>query len=120
MSPLLKEYLNKKVAIITTDGHSIVGTLEGFDKSTNLFLTTVQNNYNDGDKHKDSNDTISIQICRGSEIVCCGVIPSDEDEKIKENLANVPQWTVVKTTKNIVKDEHLIWKELWAQKDKDK
>lgn len=95
-----------------------MGTLEGFDKSTNLFLSTVQNNYKDGDKHKDSNNTIAIQICRGSEIVCCGVV--SEDEKIQENLANVPGWTVVKGTKNIVKDEHLIWKEVWRQQNKDK
>lgn len=117
MSPLLKEYLNKKVIIITTDGHSIVGTLEGFDKSTNLFLSQVTNNYESTLKDS-TNGIIPIQICRGSEIVCCGVVSMGEEEESEGNLANVSQWETVGTTKNIVKDEHLIWKKLWQQKNK--
>ncbi|EGD82804.1 N-alpha-acetyltransferase 38 [Salpingoeca rosetta] len=32
-------YLKKKIAVVTQDGHFIVGTLRGFDQATNLILT---------------------------------------------------------------------------------
>lgn len=128
MSPLLKDYLRKRVVIITVDGHTIVGTLEGFDKSTNLFLSQCRDNY-ESDKQTEQMEPLAIQICRGSEIVCCGVIEEDTKQETKEETTEeetakekkedaldlVNQWPMLRTTKNIVKDEHLIWQKVWTQ-----
>lgn len=131
MSPLLKEYLNKKVVVVTTDGHSITGVLEGYDKSVNILLSNVQNNYNpsklvnnssDGGTSDRSNNIISMQVCRGSEIVFCGILSEEGgEEKIEkevgtDTLKNITQWDILKTTKNIIKDEHLIWRQVWLQR----
>lgn len=123
MSPLLKEYLNKKVVIVTTDGHSIIGVLEGYDKSVNMILSNVQSNYDpnkptDEENDSNSNNILSIQVCRGSEIVFCGLVSKEQEEEKSITLKNVTQWDVLKTTKNIIKDEFLIWKQVWLQQQK--
>ncbi|KAG5267541.1 hypothetical protein AALO_G00222890 [Alosa alosa] len=38
MSTALESYINRTVAIITSDGRMIVGTLKGFDQTINLIL----------------------------------------------------------------------------------
>lgn len=133
MSPLLKEYLNQKVVVVTIDGHSIVGVLEGYDKSINLILSNVQSNYNLHKSIKESSNNgggggiVSVQVCRGSEVVFCGVLSQEEGgegkmekEEESDTLRNVTQWDILKTTKNIIKDEHLIWKQVWLQNQQKK
>lgn len=133
MSPLLKEYLNQKVVVVTIDGHSIVGVLEGYDKSINLILSNVQSNYNLHKSIKESSNNgggggiVSVQVCRGSEVVFCGVLSQEEEgegkmekEEESDTLRNVTQWDILKTTKNIIKDEHLIWKQVWLQNQQKK
>lgn len=133
MSPLLKEYLNQKVVVVTIDGHSIVGVLEGYDKSINLILSNVQSNYNLHKSIKESSNSgggdgiVSVQVCRGSEVVFCGVLSQEEEgegkmekEEESDTLRNVTQWDILKTTKNIIKDEHLIWKQVWLQNQQKK
>lgn len=133
MSPLLKEYLNQKVVVVTIDGHSIVGVLEGYDKSINLILSNVQSNYNLHKSIKESSNSggggsiVSVQVCRGSEVVFCGVLSQEEEgegkmekEEESDTLRNITQWDILKTTKNIIKDEHLIWKQVWLQNQQKK
>ncbi|CCF58352.1 hypothetical protein KAFR_0E01990 [Kazachstania africana CBS 2517] len=100
MSPLLKEYLNKKVVIVTTEGQCVIGTLEGFDKSTNLLLSSVYERF-----AKPEDITSQVQILRGSEVVLCGLY-DDKADLFGGTGGNVPS---LKDTKNKVKDEHLIW-----------
>ncbi|CAD7670256.1 unnamed protein product [Nyctereutes procyonoides] len=38
MTSALKNYINRTVAVITSDGRMIVGTLKGFDQTINLIL----------------------------------------------------------------------------------
>ncbi|XP_075003277.1 LSM8 homolog, U6 small nuclear RNA associated isoform X2 [Calonectris borealis] len=38
MTSALENYINRTVAVITSDGRMIVGTLKGFDQTINLIL----------------------------------------------------------------------------------
>lgn len=88
MSPLLKQYLNKDIVVVTTAGEVMHVVLDGYDKYTNLVVK-------EGDK---------IRLLRGSEIVVCGLL---EDAKALEGLPMDSH--VYKDTKNVIKDEYLIW-----------
>ncbi|KAL3230646.1 U6 snRNA-associated Sm-like protein LSm8 [Nakaseomyces bracarensis] len=90
MSPLLKEYLNQRVVLVTTEGEVLEVLLEGYDKYTNLVVI-------DGGK---------VRLLRGSEVVLCGLLNEDID------TSNVRY----KDTKNKVEDEHLVWARVWEQR----
>ncbi|CCE61101.1 hypothetical protein TPHA_0A00160 [Tetrapisispora phaffii CBS 4417] len=122
MSPLLKDYLNRRITIVTTEGRCIIAKLEGYDKNTNLVLSSVVDYFASAADDKG----ISIQMLRGSEVVICGLLEDDlenndnEEEAVHENkkrkieeVEAVP----IKDTKNIIKDEHLIWEKVWEEKE---
>nr|4M78_A Chain A, U6 snRNA-associated Sm-like protein LSm8 [Saccharomyces cerevisiae S288C]4M78_H Chain H, U6 snRNA-associated Sm-like protein LSm8 [Saccharomyces cerevisiae S288C]4M7A_A Chain A, U6 snRNA-associated Sm-like protein LSm8 [Saccharomyces cerevisiae S288C]4M7A_H Chain H, U6 snRNA-associated Sm-like protein LSm8 [Saccharomyces cerevisiae S288C]4M7D_A Chain A, U6 snRNA-associated Sm-like protein LSm8 [Saccharomyces cerevisiae S288C]4M7D_H Chain H, U6 snRNA-associated Sm-like protein LSm8 len=96
MSATLKDYLNKRVVIILVDGESLIASLNGFDKNTNLFLTNVFNRI--------SKEFISkAQLLRGSEIALVGLIDAENDD----SLAPIDEKKVpmLKDTKNKIENE---------------
>lgn len=99
MSPLLKDYLHRRVLLITTAGDCILATLEGFDKNTNLVVSDVMDRCT-------LRPLAMAQAVRGSEIVAMG--PIDE----------VPTDTVaaLKDTRNKIRHEHLIWEKVSQRK----
>ncbi|QLQ81159.1 hypothetical protein HG537_0E05140 [Torulaspora globosa] len=97
MSPLLKDYLNQRIVIVTTDGDCYIATLEGYDKSVNLLISDV--------RRRCDGELVSIALTlRGSEVVLCGLLAEDQPEK----LGPLP---MLKDTKNKIPDEYLIWEE---------
>lgn len=112
MSPLLKEYLNKKVVIITVEGQCFTANLEGFDKNTNLMLSNVRDRFN--------HELItSVQLLRGSEVVVCGLLEEiEEGKKDVEDSGVIIPMVKLKDTKNRILNEHLIWEQVWKQKRK--
>ncbi|CCD23968.1 U4/U6-U5 snRNP complex subunit LSM8 NDAI_0C03080 [Naumovozyma dairenensis CBS 421] len=117
MSPLLKDYLNKKIVIITVEGSCYLAMLEGYDKYTNLIVSDVRNRFDD--------KLISqFQMLRGSEIVTCGLIEeetkeTDEKEEFNKEATKDEQDVVIpklKDTRNRVANEHLIWQKVYEKK----
>lgn len=91
MSPILKDYLQKKVVLVTTEGEVMQVVLEGYDKYTNLVVI----------------EQGKVRILRGSEVVLCGLLEEDIPD-----LGDVQ----CKNTKNKIEDEHLIWAKVWEQR----
>ncbi|SCU97484.1 LANO_0E16138g1_1 [Lachancea nothofagi CBS 11611] len=108
MSPLLKDFLNKRIVVVTTEGQCVCATLEGFDKSTNLLVSEVR------DRVSGAHIATSYMM-RGNQIVCCGLL--DETDGSDTALVG-PEAPTLKDTKNVVHDEHLIWQRVWASKQK--
>ncbi|CUS24554.1 LAQU0S17e01552g1_1 [Lachancea quebecensis] len=107
MSPLLKDFLNKRIVVVTTDGQCVKAVLEGFDKSTNLLLSDVQDRV--------SGDVVaSSYLMRGNQVVCCGLL--EEEPSLQPDFGAESVITQLKDTKNIVPDEHLIWQRVWGMK----
>lgn len=111
MSPLLKEYLNKRIVLITTNGESFVGTLEGFDKSTNLIVSNLTLRF-----QSNRSDIISsVQLLRGSEIVACGLYDPNESDIELEKQRSMKDFPI-HDTKNKIMNEHIIWKKVYENK----
>ncbi|SCU79169.1 LAFA_0B01222g1_1 [Lachancea sp. 'fantastica'] len=106
MSPLLKEFLNKRVVVVTTEGQCVCATLEGFDNSTNLLISQVKDRVS-GEK------IASSYVLRGSQIVCCGLLENSADSDIELASQGVES---LKDTRNYVPNEHVVWQKVWAAK----
>ncbi|QID80479.1 U4/U6-U5 snRNP complex subunit lsm8 [Saccharomyces pastorianus] len=109
MSPILKEYLNKRVVIIKTDGQCLIASLDGFDKNTNLFISNVFNRIN-------KEFVCKAQILRGSEIALIGLLDIEDDDSLAPiDEAKIP---MIKDTKNIIENEHIVWEKVYESKTK--
>ncbi|AGO13460.1 AaceriACL125Cp [[Ashbya] aceris (nom. inval.)] len=105
MSPLLKDYLGRRVVVVTTDGRCLVATLEGFDKTTNLLLSDVR-------QRATGEGLASAFLLQGSQIVCCGPLEGGEPEQ-------VPSATPLGDTRNVVAREHDIWARAWRARARE-
>ncbi|AET41208.1 U4/U6-U5 snRNP complex subunit LSM8 Ecym_7382 [Eremothecium cymbalariae DBVPG len=102
MSPLLKDFLNRQIVVITTEGDCFTATLEGYDKTTNLLLSNVK-------ERLTGSKVAGSYLLQGSQIVCCG--PLEGSEEIgQEHLREMVQ---LKNTKNMVEMEHIVWSKVW-------
>ncbi|KAH3899042.1 U4/U6-U5 snRNP complex subunit LSM8 SCDLUD_004464 [Saccharomycodes ludwigii] len=102
MSILLKEYLNEKVMVLTTEGITLLGQLNGYDKNCNI---TLLHCYICGK----TNDNKTHQIIRGSEIVFIALI--DKEKKgIEEKDLIIKK---LPDTKNRLSNEYVIWGKVW-------
>ncbi|AAS51103.1 ACL125Cp [Eremothecium gossypii ATCC 10895] len=99
MSPLLKEYLGRRVVVVTTDGGCLVATLEGFDKTANLLLSDVR-------QRATGEGLAAAFLLQGSQIVCCGPLEGGGPEQ-------EPQAAALRDTRNVVAREHDIWARAW-------
>ena len=107
MSPLLKEYLGRRVVLITTSGECYIATLEGFDRNTNLIVSNVC------DRFDKSQGVLShVQLFRGSEVVACGLYEPDKNTDPLEGAIGVHP---LRDTKNIIENEHVIWTKVFQQ-----
>lgn len=116
MSPLLKDFLNKRVVVVTTDGQCFIALLEGFDKNTNLLLSDVRERFNHA-------LVASSYLMRGTQVVCCGLLSEQGDLgfMLPSTPASAPSsgqapTTALKDTKNRIPNEHQIWEKVWAAK----
>ncbi|VEU21711.1 DEKNAAC102233 [Brettanomyces naardenensis] len=76
----LKPFLNEKVKVLTADGRLLLGVLEGFDRTTNLVLSSAKERiFSIDEPTKD----ISMGLCivRGNEVVSI----SDYDEQVEDS-----------------------------------
>ncbi|SCU82502.1 LAME_0C01464g1_1 [Lachancea meyersii CBS 8951] len=106
MSPLLKDFLNKRIVVITTEGQCVCATLEGFDNSTNLLISQVKNRVS-GEK------IASSYVLRGNQVVCCGLLEDSANPELDlASLGVAP----LKDTRNYVPNEHVVWQHVWAKK----
>lgn len=81
----LGQFLNSKVALITTSGEYIVGVLDGFDRSTNLVLReAVERVLPGGDTPK------GLLVIRGELVACIGQVDSALDEDIDWSKMSAP------------------------------
>lgn len=82
----LKEYLNKPVSVITSDGRNIVGELRGFDKSVNIVLDKSHERVFSTDKGV-AKKPLGAFVVRGDNIVLVGLL--DEEEDVNRDLSTV-------------------------------
>ncbi|KAK7677983.1 hypothetical protein QCA50_019065 [Cerrena zonata] len=92
----LKEFLTKKVRIITTDARLFEGILDGFDNSTNVIITQcIERLIYPDDENQEIK--IGLYLMRGTNIVCIGEI----DEEIDSNIDWLKEHgQILKGTKN--------------------
>ncbi|CCH62520.1 hypothetical protein TBLA_0H02350 [Henningerozyma blattae CBS 6284] len=86
---LLKDLLEQPVLVLTVEGDSICGSLDGFDKAGNVMVS----------------NTHGLRVIRSSEVV----FVASYDGDIKE-------FAHIKDTKNKIQDEYLIWEKVWSMK----
>ncbi|KAM3122514.1 hypothetical protein CJJ07_000033 [Candidozyma auris] len=80
----LKDFLGKKVRIITTDARLFEGKLESFDHSTNLVISqTIERVIYPDDENDELQ--LGVYLLRGGSVVCVGEI----DESVDVNWISV-------------------------------
>ncbi|CUM53099.1 unnamed protein product [Debaryomyces tyrocola] len=85
----LKEFLEKKVRVITTDARLFEGTLQGFDNSTNVIINNCIERLIYPDEEDDNQEIhLGLYLMRGGNIVCIGEV----DDTIEADI----DWTKVK------------------------
>ncbi|KAK6457030.1 uncharacterized protein RJT20DRAFT_127161 [Scheffersomyces xylosifermentans] len=77
----LKEFLEKKVRIISTDARFFEGILQGFDKSTNVIISNCIERiiYSEDDNEDNEELSLGLYLMRGGSIVCIGEVEETED-----------------------------------------
>lgn len=70
---MVKEFVGHDVKIVTADGRSFLGNLEGYDQNVNLILTQSKERVFKQDKPTVDID-LGIIVLRGDDIVCIGEI----------------------------------------------
>lgn len=74
----------EKVHVITSDARYFEGTLQGYDKSTNIILTECVERIIYSEEENEENQAIllGVYLMRGGEIVCIGEIDEDKYKQI--------------------------------------
>ena len=95
MSKLLKEFVDKKVSVITNDGRLIVGTLKGFDNVTNAILEGCEERIFATDEGVER-VPLGLYLVRGDNIACVGLINEEEDAAIDLSVVRGEPFKAVK------------------------
>ena len=82
----LKDYLNKAVSVITSDGRNIVGELRGFDKNVNIVLDKSHERVFSTDKGV-VKKPLGGFVVRGDNIVLVGLL--DEEEDVNKDFSKI-------------------------------
>lgn len=92
----LKILLEKHVKVITVDGRLLLGTLEGFDNTTNIVLSGTRERIFSLD---DQTEEIPLGGCivRGNEVVCIADYDEDQEASIDYTAIHAAK---LKDTKN--------------------
>ncbi|CAK7894921.1 U6 snRNA-associated Sm-like protein LSm8 [[Candida] anglica] len=71
----LKEFLEKKVRIISTDARLFEGTLQGFDNSTNIIVSNCIERIIYPESDEETQEIpMGLYLLRGGNIVCIGEV----------------------------------------------
>lgn len=74
--PLLDEYLEKAVSVITNDGRNIIGTLKGYDQVCNVIVAqSSERVFNP--KSPTQVNPLGVDVIRGDNIAVIGMIDGD-------------------------------------------
>merc|ERR1712212_719921 len=86
MSTALESYINRTVAIITSDGRMIVGTLKGFDQTINLILDESHERVFSSSQGVEQ-VVLGLYIVRGDNVAVIGEIDEETDSNL--DLSNI-------------------------------
>uniref|UniRef100_A0A2K5ZQZ8 U6 snRNA-associated Sm-like protein LSm8 n=1 Tax=Mandrillus leucophaeus TaxID=9568 RepID=A0A2K5ZQZ8_MANLE len=78
MTSALENYVNRTVAVITSGGRMIMGTLKGFDQTINLILD---------ESHERVFMVLGLYIVRGDNVAVIGEIDEETDSVL--DLGNI-------------------------------
>lgn len=80
----LSTYISKRVLIITTDGRTLLGTLESYDQQTNLILSgTIERIIRPAEDEEESSSVEhGLYLVRGDNVVLVGGVDEELDESI--------------------------------------
>lgn len=80
----LSTYISKRVCIITTDGRTLVGTLESYDQQTNLILSgTIERIIRPAEDEEESSSVEhGLYLVRGDNVVLVGGVDEELDGSI--------------------------------------
>lgn len=80
----LSTYISKRVLIITTDGRTLIGTLESYDQQTNLILSgTIERIIRPAEDEEESSSVEhGLYLVRGDNVVLVGGVDEELDESI--------------------------------------
>ncbi|SCV74360.1 BQ2448_6792 [Microbotryum intermedium] len=82
----LTAYVDKRVLVITQDGRTIVGTLAGFDQTTNIILSSSTERIYSLDEPVDE-QALGLFVVRGDNITLIGELDDEADKAI--DLASI-------------------------------
>lgn len=77
---LLKDYLDQKVVVITTEGYTLEGKMISFDKHCNLVLEGCKVRFaqaGTASNNEGHNNGPQVKLLRGSEVVCVGLVDEE-------------------------------------------
>ncbi|KAL9081742.1 MAG: hypothetical protein Q9159_007075 [Coniocarpon cinnabarinum] len=85
MSQNLKDYVNKKVLILTIDARTLIGNLETYDQSTNLVLSsTIERIIRPRDDPEPSETAEhGLYLVRGDNVCMVGLVNEELDASIE-------------------------------------
>ncbi|KAK7800089.1 hypothetical protein U0070_002430 [Myodes glareolus] len=86
MTSALENYINPTVAVITSDGRMIVGTLKGFDQTINLILDESHERVFSSSQGVEQ-VVLGLYIVRGDNVAVIGEI--DEETDCALDLGNI-------------------------------
>uniref|UniRef100_A0A8B9U731 U6 snRNA-associated Sm-like protein LSm8 n=4 Tax=Anatidae TaxID=8830 RepID=A0A8B9U731_9AVES len=86
MTSALEGYINRTVAVITSDGRMIVGTLKGFDQTINLILDESHERVFSSSQGVEQ-VVLGLYIVRGDNVAVIGEIDEETDSAL--DLGNI-------------------------------
>ncbi|CAG8478737.1 11058_t:CDS:2 [Ambispora leptoticha] len=85
----LQQYVDQSVEVITVDGRVIVGTLKGFDQTTNIILSGCHERVFSETEGVEK-VPLGLYIIRGDNICVVGELDTERDEAIDLSEIRAP------------------------------
>ncbi|KAI8868619.1 N-alpha-acetyltransferase 38, NatC auxiliary subunit-like protein, partial [Ramicandelaber brevisporus] len=87
----IHEYLYKRVGVLTCDGRYFVGTLRGFDHTTNIVLypseERVLRKSSQQDKQRQSVILNAMNVLKGDSVAVIGLLDDEKDREFRQQLS---------------------------------
>ncbi|KAK6461547.1 hypothetical protein DFJ63DRAFT_185137 [Scheffersomyces coipomensis] len=79
----LKDYIEKRVRVISTDARLFEGILQGYDKSTNIILSDcIERIIYPEPEEENQEIPMGLYLMRGGNIVCVGEVDEQQDDEL--------------------------------------
>ncbi|KAK6201293.1 uncharacterized protein RJT21DRAFT_1239 [Scheffersomyces amazonensis] len=79
----LKDFLEKRVRVISTDARLFEGILQGYDKSTNIVLSDCIERIIYSEANEPNQEIeMGLYLMRGGNIVCVGEVDEEQDDEL--------------------------------------